>query len=300
MPKITAKRIRLKVLRDLKHIRQEVFSRREDNKKIIFILGCQRSGTTMLSKIFDKDRNIRVFPEKNPMTNLSPPEYLNFNPFSEVKEFLSNKKAPSFVLKPLVESQNATKLLDYFENSKVIWAYRHYKDVASSNLKKFDSKNGINDLRPIANDEPENWRSDNVSNETRNLVKKYFSEDMSEADAAALFWYCRNILYFEQNLQRHQNVRLCKYEYLVTKPKQIMTELYAFTNLGNLKMGILSDVHPGSISKGKDLGLSAEISKLCEDLHNKLDSINENQRSCNNINTPPIGSFGKESNFNKK
>jgi len=273
MPKITIKRIKLKLLRDIKHIKQDFFLKKNKDKKIVFIVGCQRSGTTMLSKIFDKDKKVRVYPEKSELTSKSSPEYLNFNPYAEVKEILCRKGAPILVMKPLVESQNILKLLDFFENSKAIWAYRNYKDVASSNLKKFNADNGINDLRPIANLEVDNWRSDNVSKATLQLVQKYFSEDMAEADAAALFWYCRNIIFFELNLEQEKRVRLCKYETLVTDPVEVMKKIYSFLGIGLPAKRILSDVHPGSISKGKNLNLSPDIENLCEDLLTKLNSI---------------------------
>ena len=60
-------------------------------------------------------------------------------------------------------SQNILKLLNYFSNPKAIFMYRNYKDVVNSNLNHFGIDNGINDLRPIHNNENNNWRSEYVS-----------------------------------------------------------------------------------------------------------------------------------------
>lgn len=273
MSRITFKRIKLKLARDIKHLRQDFFFKETKKKKIIFIVGCQRSGTTMLSKIFDKDKNVRVYPEKSRLTSKSAPEYLKFNPLDEVKQLLSKRGAPVLLMKPLVESQNTIALLDYFENSKAIWAFRNYKDVASSNLKKFNAENGINDLRPIAHLESNNWRAENVSEKTQQIVKTHFSENMSYADAAALFWYCRNVLFFEQQLEDNERVYLCKYEKLVTHPTDIMKQVYNFLGIGLPMKHILAGIHPGSISKGKNLNLSPEIEHLCESLLDKLNMV---------------------------
>jgi hypothetical protein len=40
--------------------------------------------------------------------------------------------------------------------------FRNYESVASSNLKVFGINNGINDLKPIINDDKNNWRSEKV------------------------------------------------------------------------------------------------------------------------------------------
>ena len=44
----------------LKNIYQ-FFKNSEDSKQIAFILGCQRSGTTLMEEIFQKDFNTKIY-----------------------------------------------------------------------------------------------------------------------------------------------------------------------------------------------------------------------------------------------
>ena len=177
------------------------FSKKNRNKKqIVFILGSQRSGTTLLNKIFKRDFKAKVFNEVSKLSSLDK-NRIRLNPLQNVHDQINNYPNNLIILKPLVESQNVLKLLDFFEGSKVIWIYRNYTSVILSNLQKFGIKNGINDIRPIFNEEENNWRSENISITTKEIIKEYFSEVMSNYDAAALFWYSRNALYFENNLE---------------------------------------------------------------------------------------------------
>ena len=87
-------------------------------------------------------------------------------------------------MKPIVESQNATKLLEYFPKSKEIYIYRNFKDIAASNLSKFGNDSGIKDLVNIVENNCKNWRAENVSDSARNIIQKYFSYKMNPYDAA--------------------------------------------------------------------------------------------------------------------
>ncbi|GAB5472900.1 MAG: hypothetical protein Mars2KO_09990 [Maribacter sp.] len=275
------KRIEIKVLKASKFLYQDILLRNSKAKTIIMIVGCQRSGTTMLSGIFEKDWKIKNFSEKSILSS-SDPKRLRLDPLPEVLKKMHRTNAPVVALKPLVESQNTVKLLDYFKNSKAIWVFRNYKDVAASNLKKFGRNNGMNNLRPLIENKPGNWRSDKVSEKTRAVVNQFFSEDMVQEDAAALFWYCRNILFFEQDLQSNKRVLLCKYEDLVTHPKTIVKEIYSFSAVHDLPEKIISGIHAGSISKGKNVKLSPEIDHLCESLYNKINAVYTEKTKLNN------------------
>ena len=172
------KSLRRKALLQLKEFLWIIRPGRDHSKKILFIVGCQRSGTTMMSEVFELDLRAKVYGE---FSKLSSEDYLGIrlNPLSSVEKVVKKQRAPLIVLKPLVESQNLTKLLSFFPGSKALWMYRHYKDVARSNLNKFGESNGIKDLRPIILNEDRNWRSEFVPDTVRHEVAKYFSEDFN-------------------------------------------------------------------------------------------------------------------------
>ena len=246
------------------------FGNKKPRKNILFILGCQRSGTTMLLNSLKRDDNAKIYGEFSELSNCDKDYGIRLNPLPVVEKQISYDKEKLVVLKPLVESQNALDLLGYFNGSKAIWMYRHYKDVAFSNLNKWGMDNGIKDLTPICNNEPGNWRSDNLPEIIKKTVVENFSKDMNPYDAAALFWYVRNSLYFELGLDKNKNVMLCNYDSLVENPKSFLRLIYKF--VGNKYPGdkLIGKINKKSVGKGNKVNISPEIDLICKELFNKL------------------------------
>ena len=243
---------------------------KKDTKKILFVLGCQRSGTTMLLNSLKRDNNARIYGEFSELSNCDKGYGIRLNPLPVVEGQISNDKEKLIVLKPLVESQNVLDLLEYFKDSKTIWMYRHYKDVALSNLNKWGINNGIKDITPIYNNEPGNWRSENLPNAIRKTIVENYSQDMNPYDAAALFWYVRNSLYFELKLDKNNNVLLCNYDSLVENPKNVFRLIYKF--LSNKYPGdkLIRKISIKSIGKGNKVTISPNIGVICNNLYKKL------------------------------
>ena len=168
----------------VKEIYQLLKLRSSHKKTVLFIVGCQRSGTSLTIQIFDRDLNTKVYEELSKLSSNDLRNKIRLNPLESVKKVVDKNKVPLIVSKPLVETQNSLKLLNYFQGSKALWMYRHYKDVASSNLTLFGIENGINNLRPIVENDSQNWRSENVPENVRKVVFDHFSEDMNPYDAA--------------------------------------------------------------------------------------------------------------------
>lgn len=249
----------------------------EGSTTIAMILGCQRSGTSLTYWIFERDLHARIFRESSELSSGDQVEHIRLNPLDDVNATFGESQVPLIVFKPLVESQRALELLDYFDDSRALWLYRHYQDVASSNLQAFGPDNGLNDLRPILANDQTNWRGQNTSPETREVVARFFAEDMNPHDAAALFWWARNQLFFEQGLDRNPNVMLCRYEDLVTAPATTMARVYDFLDTDYPGDAIVQSVHARSVGKGRKQLLSPEVDALCADLLSRLDKCYGNQ-----------------------
>ena len=242
-------------------------------QSILFIVGCQRSGTSMLLHVFEGDLNTQCFAERSKLTSNDTARGIRLNSLDLIKRDLSKIRAPFIVIKPLVESQNTPTLLDYFDNSRAVWMYRNYKDVALSNIKQFGIHSGLSNLRPIINNETSNWRAEVVSEHVRETISRHFSENMNPYDAAALFWFARNSLYFDLKLDEDPRVILCRYEDFVVEPEKHMRAIYQQVGQAYPATGIASIVHSNSIKKGKDIEFSPQVEQIVQDLQYKLDSV---------------------------
>ena len=268
--------LELAVLYVYKQIYQQT-TRHPVEKVILPIFGCQRSGTSLMTRVFFRDVHAKVYRESSILSQQDP-ERLRLDPWDSLSKRFADDRALLIVLKPLVESQNARAFLSHFSRSRGLWLYRDYRDIAASNLAAFGTNNGIDDLRPVYLQEPGNWRSEHVSEETRAIVCRFFAEDMTPYDAAALFWFVRNQLFFDQMLDSDSRVMLYKYEDFVGQPLCAMQAVYRFLELPFPSNDILKEIHAGSVSKGKAVEISPAIDLLCREMLERLDSTYNHQK----------------------
>lgn len=240
-------------------------------RQLLFIFGCQRSGTTLVNEIFDNDLNARVYGEFSEISRSQKHRRnLRLKPLAEVRAIMERGPARLIVAKPIAETQNALKLLAFFPGSKALFIYRNYAAVAASNLKLFGPGNGISNLRPIMEGDAANWRAEGVAADIRGMVAARFREDMDPHDAAALFWYVRNRFFFDLGLDRHPAVQPLRYEDLVRDPSGMMERVYGFLGMDCPKAAAAL-VHGDSAGKGRQLHLSPDIRELCQDLLERLE-----------------------------
>jgi hypothetical protein len=257
-----------------KEVYKRIYLRPRDKQRIGFIVGSQRSGTTMLSKAFNKDLRSKTYGEAGLAKGFGRGSRHRLLPYDEISHIFSKEKAPLLIAKPLVESQNIVQLLDYFPDSKAIWVYRQYKDVAMSHKKKFGDASTHYHLRAVIDPKlNDHWYAENTSENTKRIVMKYYTKDRTIFDLKALAWYVRNILFFELELHLNQRVTLLKYEDFVLNPSKVMKQIYEYLDLRYPGDRVVKRIHSYSINKGQSVQLSLDIQCLCEKLLADLDSV---------------------------
>jgi hypothetical protein len=245
--------------------------------RALFILGCQRSGTTMLVDTLDRDWRVKTFSEfsgvnrsaagRRPWSVRSASRYsIRMMPLDEVATKLERCPHPLVVLKPLVESQKAPSILRRIDRAVCVWVFRHYRDVARSNVKLFTPEVSRYNLEPIVRGQSDSWRAELVPEDVRELVVRHYSPDMNPFDGAALFWFARNRLFFDLELAREERVMPLKYEDLVADPELSLRRLYRHAGIAFPGPWIAEGIHPSSIGLGRELELSPEIEQTCEEL----------------------------------
>ncbi len=247
MPDFITK-VRNRIFKQLKGIFQFVLFPNLEDKIVAFIVGCERSGITMITKIFEKYYFIHIYGE---FTELRTKHHikLGLNPLSTIAKEFKRDHGRTMFLKQLVQIRKVHELFYYFLNSKPIWAFRNYKDVATSG-------------RQFLN----NWRSERVSESTVNIICKCFSEIVPAKDVATLFLYSPNMLSCQRNLDENDNVHMSNYDEMVLSSQKTKRRLYAFIGAKSPKGTIFSEIYQSAVRKAKDIRFFPEVVQLCESL----------------------------------
>ncbi|MEM7013769.1 MAG: hypothetical protein AAF585_20065 [Verrucomicrobiota bacterium] len=242
-----------------------------DEKVVIWIFGCQRSGTTAtLNGLGQMADSVTAFDEMNDIihdpSRLEEHRMIRLKPAEQLKEIFSRQRSRVIVAKPLMESQRASELLDEFPTSVGLWLLRGYRAVANSMIQKWGDQAGYTQLLPIIHGQG-TWREEKVPQNVAEKIRELAKPNMPLADGCALFWYMRNALYHAQHLDSHARVAVVQYERLVTEGGYLTDRLKS--------VGIHSKVEPdfyndGSLKKGSEISLSPEIDQLCSNLEQRI------------------------------
>jgi hypothetical protein len=255
---------------------------------VLLILGCQRSGTTLVSRVLDRDPEAKVHPEQSSLSVFDLAEHLRLPSTPRLAGRLASSRHPLVVLKPLVESQNASKLLDglteHLSPSRTrvgaLWMFRHWTDVARSNLARFGLDNGLRNLGRVVARRSGDWRAEHVPDRVYSVVAEHFSESMDPHDAAALFWWVRNAHFFELGLGERPDVRTCRYEELVAEPERVLRGVYRFADRPFPGEHTLRGVSTASVGLGSGVDFSSAIAALCDETFERLRVAHEKAGTC--------------------
>ena len=237
--------------------------------RVVFIFGCQRSGSrVLLDFLAQAGPALRVFPERDsPLTDKTPPEgsaTVRLNPLDDVERVLAGVQQDICVVKSLVESQRAGALLDRFPGSVGFWPFRHYREVAASMIHEWGERVGAPLLLQVLDTSAAgNWRHEGVPDDVRAEVAEHYSPDMRIQDAAALFWWVRNTLLFRQGLERDERVMLLDYAGMCSDPGYVDRALDRF---GIPHPPAESFFSGASLGKGHEMTLTPLVEGLCDDL----------------------------------
>ncbi|MBM4131444.1 sulfotransferase [bacterium] len=242
-------------------------------KPALFVVGCQRSGTSLMHHLLRLDFHTVTYDEESPLSRGDRVEGLRWAPLEEVARRFAADRAALVVAKPLVESQNLDRLLAAFPGSRALWMYRDVGPVARSNVKYFAPGTSHRDLQPILKDDQADWRAERLGRGARELVGRLYRPDLAPEDAAALFWYARNSLLFERGLDGDPRVRACRYEDLLRDPAGVMRAVYGFIERPWPGERIVADVEPAPARAATPPVLEPAVAEACAGLLARLDAV---------------------------
>lgn len=234
----------------------------------IWILGCQRSGTTLLERVFSDDLDSAVFGEFSELT--IDPLRTVWKPLPAVETILSTCNARYAVARPLFESDRAVEILDSFPNSKVIWLFRDCPHVVSSMINKWGDK-FFDISRRTESDKDGFWRLEHLIEG----IKSELGCESNIYDQYALYWLKRNEIVFSNKLGGSYRFMCLEYNQFVTNPKYCIDSIMKRCGQPGVWRGFKSDAHTNSMHKQVTVAIAPEILGRCEAIHTQLQELSK-------------------------
>lgn len=269
--------LRRRALALAKRLARSAVRARRSDRHLVLIFGCQRSGTTMIQQTFlDRSWRVLILEEHDRRLVGAGPgtEETTWQEYSAVLDRIRRLPFEVVAAKPLVESASATALMDAAGEVKAVWMLRHYQAVARSNVRRFGADNPFADLEPIRSRDALDWRSKGVAEETCATVTALMERRLTPVDAAALFWWTRNRLYFDQRLGEDDRIRILRYERACNEPDEVIRALSGYIGLELSRGSIAPRVRAQPPPDGSS-GLDPEVDRLCRQLWDSFEGCPE-------------------------
>lgn len=237
---------------------------RRGQARPLFILGAQRSGTTILIKSLNQSLEIDVHGEASPHAMRD----WRIRETSVIEHLIRRSRHRVVVFKPLTDSHRASDFLSLDESARAIWMYRNAADRANSAVARFGSTNLEHLSGFVRGELLDTWQAQGLSDASMALLKRFNYDNMSPHSAAGLFWYIRNALYFDQGLDSDSRVLPLAYEDLVTNPENTMRRVSRFIGC-TFEPALYDSIHAKSLGRSES-HLAPEIEALCATMYERL------------------------------
>ncbi len=241
---------------------------------LLFVLGCQRSGTNMFLAVLEASGEAWTYNEDNPRA------FRDFRllDLDRIAALVDRSRFRCVAFKALCDSQHADRMLERFPAGKVVWPVRDYHAVAASAVRKWGEWQREMIRRLARDDGWDHWIAERVPPTRRELVREVFARDLSVNSAAALKWWLRNELFFDRGLDRTPDrALLVRYEDLVAEPEARFGEVFAFLGL-RFEPGLVRNVAADPRPDESLPDLDDRVRELCDGLAGRLDRALEERR----------------------
>jgi hypothetical protein len=236
----------------------------------VFLFGVQRSGTNMVVRGLEASPAFEVHNENDRRAF----DRYQLRPLDRIRAIVCASRARYVLFKPLCDCDRATEILDGLGTPmppRAIWAYRGVDARVRSALAKFGDVN-LRVLSDIAAGRGlDRWQARNISNETMSLIRSFDWSTMTPASAAALFWYVRNVAYFDQHLDERDDVVVVSYEQLTEGPRRVLEPVAAALG-ARWDDRFVAHIDRRSAAGRTPLELHPRVREVCDSLGVRLDA----------------------------
>ncbi len=236
-------------------------------RRRVLVAGVQRSGTNMLMDILEKHWQVDAYHERDPRAF----DNYAMREWPVIERLMARSGHPLFAIKSLFELQILPQLMERMMPARILWIVRDYNDTVNSTLKSF-SRNLVPRINRALNPDTGEWLGGGMSEATRERLRPLVKPDMAPADAAAVQWYFRNVLFFEHGFDQNPAVLPIGYERLVTDPVTEIQRLCEFLDI-SYQVRMSRGIYASSIGKRRKPKLSPEVEALCQELAGRFEPL---------------------------
>jgi hypothetical protein len=230
-----------------------------------FLIGCGRSGTSMLVMQLGRSWQLDIYNENSAAAF----ENWFLRDFPVIQQLIDDSHAPIVLFKPILETYRACRLLEQFPDAKIVFAFRHYHDVVNSSLKKFGVQNRINHVNGWIKDDFSEFADLRPPLETQEYIRACWQPDLSPQSGAALYWLFQNRLFFDLGLADSNSARLVCYEAVVSNPAEQFAALCDFLEV-RFEPPMAEGIFDSSIQRDSIPLIDPHIEQECEQLWQRL------------------------------
>ena len=231
----------------------------------VFVVGCQRSGTSMVLRTFDLSLDATVYWESDRRAFV---DHL-LHDDRQVQALVRGSRTRSVVFKAMHQLQESIRYLELLPRLRIVWMYRGNLDVVNSSVRRFGSMR--ESLRKIVEEPKESgWWGAGLSDRQRAVIHEHYRPEMSLESAYALFWHLRNSFFFELGLDSHPRVRLFRYEQVVRQPDMAFSDMFEFCDCP-FEPSFTREIFATSIGKDPRPALDGRIEGLCAELAERIE-----------------------------
>ena len=240
----------------------------------VYVVGLQRSGTSMLIRGLDASPAVAVYSEGNTEAF----EKFRIRPLPVVRSLIETSGQGFVVFKPLCDSHRVDELLDTMGNpspGRAVWVYRGVDGRVRSSVGLFGANN-LKVLTEIAGGGGrERWQAGGLSQKSLDLIASFNWDAMTLESASALFWYVRNSVLFERGLEGRDDVLVFSYDALVRGPERSMRRLCTFLGV-EYDPGLIRHIVPKPPGAPRPrIEIDPRVRELCDELGPRLDRAAE-------------------------
>jgi hypothetical protein len=224
-----------------------------------FLLGCGRSGTSMLVLQLGRSWQIDLYNENNQDAFA----HWRLRPLPVIREIVSRSHAPLTLFKPILDTYRARLLLEQFPEARILFAYRHYDDVVNSSLKKFGVNNRINHVNAWVKEDFAEFADLRPPVETQASVCSHWRPGLSPESGAALYWLFQNRLFFDLGLAADRRARLVCYEEVVSNPTAELAAICDFLEI-RFEPAMAAGIFDSSVQRAPAPALDEPLRRSCD------------------------------------